>query len=108
MGSEMCIRDRSGGQQQRVACARALVSRPEIIFGDEPTGNLDSNAGNEVLHILRHAVDFDGQTVVVVTHDAHAASYADRVIFLRDGRIVDDLSRPGMDAILQVMAGIEG
>lgn len=98
----------SGGQQQRVACARALVTRPEIIFGDEPTGNLDSNAGNEVLHILRHAVDFDGQTVVVVTHDAHAASYADRVIFLRDGRIVDDLSRPGMDAILQVMAGIEG
>lgn len=91
-----------------MACARALASRPEIIFGDEPTGNLDSNAGNEVLHILRHAVDFDGRTVVVVTHDAHAASYADRVIFLRDGRIVDELSRAGMDVILQVMAGIEG
>lgn len=91
-----------------MACARALVSRPEIIFGDEPTGNLDSNAGNDVLHILRHAVDFDGQTVVVVTHDAHVASYADRVIFLRDGLIVDELSRPGMDVILQVMAGIEG
>ena len=98
----------SGGQQQRVACARALVSRPDIIFGDEPTGNLDSNAGKEVLEILRHAVDFDGQTVVIVTHDARAASYADRVIFLRDGRVVNELRDPDMDAILQVMAGIEG
>ena len=98
----------SGGQQQRVACARALVSRPDIIFGDEPTGNLDSNASREVLDILRNAVDADGQTVVIVTHDARAASYADRVIFLRDGRIVDELYEPTMDAILQVMSGIEG
>ncbi|MDY5785347.1 ABC transporter ATP-binding protein [Corynebacterium sp.] len=98
----------SGGQQQRVACARALVSRPEIIFGDEPTGNLDSNASSEVLDILRHAVDHDNQTVVIVTHDARAASYADRVIFLRDGRIVDELFEPTVDAILHVMAGIEG
>ncbi|GAA1170922.1 Bacitracin export ATP-binding protein BceA [Corynebacterium glaucum] len=97
----------SGGQQQRVACARALVSKPEIIFGDEPTGNLDSNAGREVLSILRHAVDLDGQTVVIVTHDARAASYADRVVFLRDGQIVNEMWDPTMDAILKVMAGIE-
>lgn len=98
----------SGGQQQRVACARALVSRPDIIFGDEPTGNLDSNASAEVLKILRDAVDNDNQTVVIVTHDALAASYADRVIFLRDGQIVDELYGPTMEAILQVMSGIEG
>ncbi len=98
----------SGGQQQRVACARALVSRPEIIFGDEPTGNLDSNSSREVLEILRTAVDQDGQTVVIVTHDARAASYADRVIFLRDGQIVDELWDPTMESILQVMSGIEG
>lgn len=98
----------SGGQQQRVACARALVSKPEIIFGDEPTGNLDSNSGKEVLSILRHAVDNDGQTVVIVTHDARAASYADRVVFLRDGQIVHELHDPSMESILQVMAGIEG
>ncbi len=98
----------SGGQQQRVACARALVSRPDIIFGDEPTGNLDSNASAEVLKILRDAVDNDNQTVVIVTHDARAASYADRVIFLRDGQIVDELYGPTMEAILQVMSGIEG
>lgn len=97
----------SGGQQQRVACARALVSKPEIIFGDEPTGNLDSNAGREVLSILRHAVDHDGQTVVIVTHDARAASYADRVVFLRDGQIANEMWDPTMDAILKVMAGIE-
>lgn len=97
----------SGGQQQRVACARALVSRPEIIFGDEPTGNLDSNASREVLDILRTAVDEDGQTVVIVTHDAKAASYADRVIFLRDGNIVDELRNPDMDTILRVMSGME-
>lgn len=98
----------SGGQQQRVACARALVSSPEIIFGDEPTGNLDSNSSTEVLNILRTSVDRDGQTVVIVTHDARAASFADRVIFLRDGNIVDELAHPTMDAILQVMSGIEG
>lgn len=98
----------SGGQQQRVACARALVSRPEIIFGDEPTGNLDSNSSREVLSILRTAVDQDGQTVVIVTHDARAASYADRVIFLRDGNIVDEMRDPEMDAILSVMSRMEG
>lgn len=97
----------SGGQQQRVACARALVSRPEIIFGDEPTGNLDSNSSAEVLNILRTAVDKDDQTVVIVTHDARAASYADRVIFLADGRLVDELYHPDIDSILSVMAGIE-
>lgn len=97
----------SGGQQQRVACARALVSRPEIIFGDEPTGNLDSNSSREVLEILRAAVDGDEQTVVIVTHDARAASYADRVIFLADGQIVDELRNPTMESILQTMSGIE-
>lgn len=97
----------SGGQQQRVACARALVSRPEIIFGDEPTGNLDSNSSAEVLSILRTAVNHDGQTVVIVTHDAKAASYADRVIFLADGSIVQELRDPDMDTILATMAGIE-
>lgn len=98
----------SGGQQQRVACARALVSRPEIIFGDEPTGNLDSNSSREVLNILRTAVDQDNQTVVIVTHDAAAASYADRVIFLADGQIVNEMWDPTMDDILQTMTGIEG
>ena len=98
----------SGGQQQRVACARALVSWPEIIFGDEPTGNLDSNSSAEVLDILRTAVDKDDQTVVIVTHDAKAASYADRVVFLADGKLVNELHNPTMEAIHQVMAEIEG
>ena len=98
----------SGGQQQSVACARALVSRPEIIFGDEPTGNLDSNSSAEVLDILRTAVDKDDQTVVIVTHDAKAASYADRVVFLADGKLVNELHNPTMEAIHQVMAEIEG
>ena len=98
----------SGGQQQRVACARALVSRPEIIFGDEPTGNLDSNSSAEVLDILRTAVDQDEQTVVIVTHDAKAASYADRVVFLADGRLVNELHNPTMESIHAVMAEIEG
>lgn len=98
----------SGGQQQRVACARALVSRPEIIFGDEPTGNLDSNSSREVLEILRAAVDGDEQTVVIVTHDARAASYADRVVFLADGHIVDEMWEPTMEKILSTMSGIEG
>lgn len=97
----------SGGQQQRVACARALVARPAIIFGDEPTGNLDSNASREVLSILRSAVDRDGQTVVIVTHDATAASYADRVVFLADGRLVHELERPSTEDILATMARIE-
>ncbi len=97
----------SGGQQQRVACARALVSRPEIIFGDEPTGNLDSNSSAEVLDILRTSVDRDGQTVVIVTHDARAASYADRILFLADGRIVEELRQPTVESILAVMSRIE-
>lgn len=97
----------SGGQQQRVACARALVARPEIIFGDEPTGNLDSNSSAEVLDILRTAVDQDDQTVVIVTHDAKAASYADRVIFLADGKLVNELEDPTMESIHKVMAEIE-
>jgi putative ABC transport system ATP-binding protein len=80
----------SGGQQQRVAVARALVSRPAVVFADEPTGNLDSKASGDVLDLLRHAVDDFGQTVVMVTHDAHAASFADRVLVLADGRIVQD------------------
>lgn len=98
----------SGGQQQRVACARALVARPEIIFGDEPTGNLDSNSSAEVLSILRTAVDHDNQTVVIVTHDAKAASYADRVVFLADGRLVNELRKPTTEDIFRVMAEIEG
>ena len=97
----------SGGQQQRVACARALVSRPEIIFGDEPTGNLDSNSSAEVLAILRASVDRDGQTVVIVTHDAKAAAYADRILFLADGRIVEELRQPTVESILSVMSRIE-
>ena len=83
------------------------MSRPEIIFGDEPTGNLDSNSSREVLEILRTAVDNDEQTVVIVTHDARAASYADRVVFLADGRIVDELRNPTMEDILSTMSGIE-
>ena len=84
----------SGGQQQRVAAARALVSRPEIIFADEPTGNLDSRAGGELLAFLRRAVDAFGQTIVMVTHDPIAASHADRIVFLADGRVVDEMSKP--------------
>jgi putative ABC transport system ATP-binding protein len=90
----------SGGQQQRVACARALVTRPDVIFADEPTGNLDSRSGAEVLTFLRNSVRDFGQTVVMVTHDAGAASYADRVIFLADGQIVDELTAPTADAVL--------
>jgi putative ABC transport system ATP-binding protein len=90
----------SGGQQQRVACARALVSRPEVIFADEPTGNLDSRSGAEVLGFLRNSVREYGQTIVMVTHDPSAASYADRVIFLADGRIVDELHDPTADVVL--------
>src|SRR5437764_987986 len=93
----------SGGQQQRVAVARALASRPEIIFADEPTGNLDSRAGAEVLSFMRRAVDEMGQTIVMVTHDPVAASYADRIIFLADGRIVDEMERPTADRVLDRM-----
>ncbi|MBT2676649.1 ABC transporter ATP-binding protein [Streptomyces sp. ISL-14] len=93
----------SGGQQQRVAVARALAARPEIIFGDEPTGNLDSRAGAEVLGFLRRSVDELGQTIVMVTHDPVAASYADRVLYLADGRIVDEMYKPTADAVLDRM-----
>ncbi|WP_329567037.1 ABC transporter ATP-binding protein [Kitasatospora sp. NBC_01266] len=93
----------SGGQQQRVACARALAGRPEIVFADEPTGNLDSRSGAEILSFLRNSVRELGQTVVMVTHDPVAASYADRVVFLADGRIVDELSDPTADAVLDRM-----
>jgi putative ABC transport system ATP-binding protein len=93
----------SGGQQQRVAVARALASRPEIIFADEPTGNLDSHAGAEVLGFMRRAVDEMGQTIVMVTHDPIAASYADRIVFLADGRIVDEMLEPTADRVLERM-----
>ncbi|MCF1593827.1 ABC transporter ATP-binding protein [Streptomyces muensis] len=93
----------SGGQQQRVACARALASRPELIFADEPTGNLDSRAGLEVLGFLREAVDQLGQTVVMVTHDPGAAAHSDLVLFLGDGRIVDEMERPTAEAVLERM-----
>src|SRR5262245_47157493 len=97
----------SGGQQQRVACARAIVSRPEVIFADEPTGNLDSRSGAEVLTFLRDSVRQFGQTVVMVTHDPNAASYADRVIFLADGRIVDELANPTAEAVLDTMKRLD-
>jgi len=90
----------SGGQQQRVAGARALVSRPAIVFADEPTGNLDSRSGSELLRLLRSAVDEYGQTIVMVTHDAHAASFADRVVFLGDGLIVDEMRSPTTGSVL--------
>ncbi|MDQ0843223.1 MULTISPECIES: ABC transporter ATP-binding protein [unclassified Streptomyces] len=97
----------SGGQQQRVAVARALASRPEIIFGDEPTGNLDSRSGAEVLGFLRNSVRELGQTVVMVTHDPVAASYADRVIFLADGAIVDEMLSPTADGVLDRMKAFD-
>jgi putative ABC transport system ATP-binding protein len=97
----------SGGQQQRVAVARALAARPDIIFGDEPTGNLDSRAGAEVLGFLRRSVDELGQTIVMVTHDPVAASYADRVIFLADGRIVDEMTDPTSESVLNRMAAFD-
>jgi len=98
----------SGGQQQRVAVARALVSQPEIIFADEPTGNLDSNAGGEVLGFLRRAVDDFDQTVVMVTHDPGAASYADTVVFLRDGRLIGALDNPTADLVFDRIRELEG
>jgi putative ABC transport system ATP-binding protein len=93
----------SGGQQQRVAVARALATRPAIIFGDEPTGNLDSRASAEVLAVMRRAVDEMGQTIVMVTHDPIAASYAERIVFLADGRVVDEMASPTADLILERM-----
>jgi putative ABC transport system ATP-binding protein len=93
----------SGGQQQRVAVARALTSRPDIVFADEPTGNLDSRSGAEVLTLLRSSVDDHGQTTVMVTHDPVAAAYTDRVVFLADGRIVDELRHPDREQVLNKM-----
>jgi putative ABC transport system ATP-binding protein len=97
----------SGGQQQRVAVARALLSKPAVIFGDEPTGNLDSKTSGEVLDLLRRAVDEFGQTVIMVTHDASAAAIADRVLFLRDGRIVRDAGRLSAGEILDTIKTLE-
>ena len=98
----------SGGQQQRVAIVRALLSRPEVVFADEPTGNLDSNSGTEVLKLLRDAATEQKQTILMVTHDAHAASYADRVVFLKDGMIAGEMLNPTHDAVLQAMGQLEG
>jgi len=93
----------SGGQQQRVACARALVNKPELIFADEPTGNLDSNAAADLLAFLRRSVRELGQSVVMVTHDPRSATYADRVVFLADGAVVSELSQPTTDSVLERM-----
>jgi putative ABC transport system ATP-binding protein len=98
----------SGGQQQRVAGARALVSRPAIVFADEPTGNLDSASGTELLTLLRDAVDSFGQTIVIVTHDAHAASFADRVVFLADGQVVAEMASPTRETVLDRLKSLEG
>jgi putative ABC transport system ATP-binding protein len=97
----------SGGQQQRVACARALVTRPDVVFADEPTGALDSAASADLLGLLRRSVDDLGQTVVMVTHEPAAAAYADRVLFLADGRLVDELAAPTADGVLDRMKKLE-
>ena len=97
----------SGGQQQRVAGARALLSRPDIVFADEPTGNLDSKASVELLEFLRTAVNEHGQTILMVTHDAVAASFADRIVFLQDGNIVDQMLEPTTDRILDRLKALE-
>ena len=96
----------SGGQQQRVAVARALISRPSVVFADEPSGNLDSKASGDVLELLRHAVDDFSQTVVMVTHDAHAASFADRLLVLADGQIVHDGEAGSAEQALDLMKAI--
>src|SRR5580692_3300317 len=93
----------SGGQQQRVACARALINKPDLVFADEPTGNLDSNASADLLAFLRWSVTESGQSIVMVTHDPRAAAYADRVVFLADGAVVGELSQPTADSVLELM-----
>jgi len=93
----------SGGQQQRVACARALIRRPDLVFADEPTGNLDSNAAGEMLGFLRHSARELGQSIVMVTHDPRGAAYAGRVVFLADGTIVGDMSDPTAESVLEQM-----
>jgi putative ABC transport system ATP-binding protein len=113
---QLAIRDRlthrptelSGGQQQRVACARALIGRPDLIFADEPTGNLDSKASGEMLAFLRRSVSEFGQTIVMVTHDPRGAAYADRVLFLADGKVVGELASPTADSILEQMKQLGG
>lgn len=97
----------SGGQQQRVAVARALVTRPQLVFGDEPTGNLDRSSGQELLTLLRRSVDELDQTIVMVTHDPAAAATADRVWFLADGRVVDELTAPTVDGVLDLIRALE-
>jgi putative ABC transport system ATP-binding protein len=97
----------SGGQQQRVACARALIGRPDLIFADEPTGNLDSNASAEVLGFLRTAVDEHQQSIVMVTHEPAAAAFSDRVVFLADGRLVGELTSPTADSVLEQMKRLD-
>jgi putative ABC transport system ATP-binding protein len=98
----------SGGQRQRIACARALIGRPDLIFADEPTGNLDSNASGEVLEFLRSSVSEHGQSIVMVTHDAVAAAYAGRVVFLADGKVVGELASPTADTVLEQMKKLRG
>lgn len=98
----------SGGQQQRVAVARALVPKPDIVFADEPTGALDSRTGMEILGFMRRAVDDTGQTIVMVSHDPHAASYADNVLFLADGQIIDEMAQPTAERVLDRMKRFEG
>ena len=111
LGLESRLRHRpaelSGGQQQRVAIARALIARPAVVFADEPTGNLDSATGDEIMRLLRHCVDEYGQTLVMVTHDARAAAHADRILFLQDGRIVLDQPRLAAGEILDVIKTLE-
>ncbi len=96
----------SGGQQQRCACARALINRPDLIFADEPTGNLDSNSSAEMLAFLRRSVTEFGQSIVMVTHDPRGASYADRVVFLADGNIVDEMRDPTPESVLERVGGL--
>lgn len=97
----------SGGQQQRVAAARAMVTRPDLIFADEPSGNLDSRSGHELLSFLRAAVDDYQQTIVLVTHDANAAAFSDRVVFLSDGRVIDELMAPTAERVLDRVKSLE-
>jgi putative ABC transport system ATP-binding protein len=97
----------SGGQQQRVACARALITRPAVVFADEPTGNLDSVSSHEVLSFLRSSVDELGQSIVMVTHDTHAAAYAHRVLFLTDGQLIDEMHNPNPDSVLDKLRTLE-
>jgi putative ABC transport system ATP-binding protein len=97
----------SGGEQQRVAGARALVSRPDIVFADEPTGNLDSRSSQQLLGFLRDAVDAHDQTIVMVTHDPSAASHADRIVFLQDGSVVDEMLEPTTERVLDRMKSLE-